>query len=67
MNCSSRARHKSEAILFLYEPRTPCPKMYAIHPGLQESMKNARQGVLGQVVRSGLIRVGDPIRKCKGA
>jgi MOSC domain-containing protein YiiM len=36
--------------------------MNALCPGLRERMENNRQGVLAQVVRSGTIRVGDPIR-----
>jgi MOSC domain-containing protein YiiM len=51
-----------EAVVFLYEPRTPCHKMERIHPGLQQQMKNGKQGVLAQVVRSGTVRVGDEIR-----
>jgi MOSC domain-containing protein YiiM len=51
-----------EAILRICEPRTPCAKMDLICPGLRERMRQNRQGVLAQVVRSGQIRVGDPIR-----
>ena len=36
--------------------------MERIQPGLQERMKNGKQGVLAQVVRSGKVRVGDEIR-----
>jgi MOSC domain-containing protein YiiM len=50
-----------EAILFLYEPRMPCEKMDAVCPGLRELMKNNQQGVLAQVLRSGMIREGDSI------
>jgi MOSC domain-containing protein YiiM len=35
--------------------------MDAICQGLRERMLGHRQGVLAQVVRSGSIRVGDPI------
>jgi len=52
-----------EAVLLIYEPRTPCQKMDLIHPGLRARMENARQGVLAQVMRSGMVRVGDGIRK----
>jgi MOSC domain-containing protein YiiM len=51
-----------DAVLDFYAPRTPCQKMNALCPGLRERMENNRQGVLAQVVRSGTIRVGDPIR-----
>lgn len=54
-----------EAVLFFYESRTPCFQMDRIHPGLQEQMKNGRQGVLAQVVRSGKVRVGDAIQKLR--
>ena len=51
-----------DAVLFLYAPRDPCAKMDAICQGLRDLMMNNRQGVLAQVVRSGQVRVGDPIR-----
>jgi MOSC domain-containing protein YiiM len=50
-----------EAILCFYEPRTPCYKMDKICEGLQEQMKESRQGVLAEVVQSGRICVGDRI------
>jgi MOSC domain-containing protein YiiM len=49
------------AILFFYEARTPCEKMDQICRGLRALMENNRQGVLAQVIRSGTIRVGDPL------
>jgi MOSC domain-containing protein YiiM len=52
-----------EARVLITEARTPCQKMDLIHPGLRARMENARQGVLAQVVRSGMVRVGDRIRK----
>jgi MOSC domain-containing protein YiiM len=57
-----------EAILLLYGARDPCSKMDAICQGLRELMMNDRQGVLAQVVRSGMIRIGDRIsvREAKG-
>ena len=50
-----------DAIRFFYEARTPCEKMDRICRGLRELMENNRQGVLAQVVRSGVIRVGDTL------
>ena len=50
-----------DAILFLYEARTPCSKMDALCAGLRELMMENRQGVLAQVIRSGRIEVGDGI------
>ena len=50
-----------EATLFFYEARTPCEKMDRICNGLRSLMEDRRQGVLAQVVRSGVIRVGDEI------
>jgi len=50
-----------DAILFFYEARTPCEKMDRICRGLRALMENNRQGVLAQVVRSGVIRVGDTL------
>jgi MOSC domain-containing protein YiiM len=49
------------AVLFLYEPRKPCPKMDAVCQGLQARMMNNRQGVMAEVVQSGSIRRGDRI------
>ncbi len=51
-----------EAVVRFYEPRTPCAKMDALFPGLRQLMENSRQGVLAEVVRSGVVRVGDAIR-----
>ena len=51
-----------EAVLLLYAPRDPCAKMDALCHGLRRLMMNNRQGVLAQVLRSGTIRVGDPIK-----
>ncbi len=47
--------------LIVHSYREPCAKMDKITPGLRNLMKNGRQGVLAQVVRSGTIRVGDTI------
>ena len=49
------------AVLFVRAPRDPCVKMDAICQGLRERMLGHRQGVLAEVVRSGPIRLGDPI------
>jgi MOSC domain-containing protein YiiM len=49
------------AVLQLYAPRDPCPKMDAICQGLRALMMDSRQGVLAEVVRSGSIRCGDAI------
>jgi MOSC domain-containing protein YiiM len=51
-----------EVVLRICIPRTPCPKMDAICQGLRELMLNERQGVMAEVLRSGKMRVGDPIR-----
>jgi MOSC domain-containing protein YiiM len=50
-----------EAILYLYEARIPCEKMDRICEGLRALMEDGKQGVLAQVVRSGVIRVGDAV------
>ncbi len=51
-----------EALLLFYAPREPCAKMDAICQGLRALMKDNRQGVLAEVIRSGAICVGDLIR-----
>ena len=50
-----------EAVLFLYEGRTPCAQMDAICMGLRGLMENNRQGVMAEVVRSGRIHCQDLI------
>ena len=62
IDCIGKQLQIGEAVLLIYAPRTPCDQMDAIAPGLRELMKNGRQGVLAQVVRSGTVRVGDKIQ-----
>ena len=50
-----------DAILLVYEARTPCQRMDAICSGLRSLMENNRQGVLAEVIRSGIIRDRDLI------
>jgi MOSC domain-containing protein YiiM len=50
-----------EAVLYFYEPRTPCWKMDLIAPGLCKQMTNGRQGVMAQIIESGTVRVSDAI------
>jgi MOSC domain-containing protein YiiM len=50
-----------DSVVFLHASRTPCHKMDDIAPGLRELMENGRQGMLGQIVVSGVIQVGDAI------
>ena len=50
-----------EAILFLYEGRTPCGQMDAICTGLRALMENNRQGVLAEIIQSGVIHRHDLI------
>jgi MOSC domain-containing protein YiiM len=49
------------AILEVTLSRTPCWEMDAITQGLQQSMKGQMQGVMAKVIRSGIIKIGDPI------
>jgi MOSC domain-containing protein YiiM len=51
-----------EAVLSVDAARDPCAKMDAICKGLRELMMNKRQGVMARIIKSGVIRVGDPIR-----
>jgi MOSC domain-containing protein YiiM len=61
-----REMEVGEAVLLIYEARTPCWKMDRIAAGLQAMMSQGRQGVLAQVIRSGWIRIGDAIRLFSG-
>jgi MOSC domain-containing protein YiiM len=49
------------AVVRFYEKRTPCGQMDAICSGLRTLMKNGRQGVLAEVIQSGVVRVGDVV------
>ena len=66
-DCIGKQLQIGEAVLLIYEPRTPCAQMDAVAPGLRELMKNNRQGVLAQVIRSGTVRLGDSIRLLSGS
>jgi len=50
-----------EAELRIYQPRTPCHKMDLLAPGLRERMMDGQQGIMAEVVQSGIIRAGDYI------
>ena len=54
-----------DSVLLVYEARKPCEKMNAVCAGLRDLMENDRQGVLAQVIRSGIIRVGDQVKECR--
>ena len=56
-----RVRIGSSAVLYLYEARIPCHKMDALAKGLRRLMEGGKQGVLAQVVTSGVIQTGDTI------
>ncbi len=47
--------------LQIIEARTPCNKMDKISPGLRKKMENEKQGVLAEVIQSGIIQEGDEI------
>jgi MOSC domain-containing protein YiiM len=51
-----------EAILYFYEPRNPCEKMDRLCQGLRALMENDKQGVLAQIVKTGVVKVGDVVR-----
>lgn len=55
-----------DAIVLLYEARTPCEKMDSICAGLRALMESNRQGVLAQVLKPGRIRVNDSIKVTSG-
>jgi MOSC domain-containing protein YiiM len=54
-----------DAILFLYEARTPCAKMDAVCAGLRSLMEDRRQGVLAEVIEGGRIQTNSLIRLVK--
>lgn len=61
IDCIGKQVQIGEAILRVYAPRTPCDQMDAVAPGLRALMKDRRQGVLAEVVRSGIVRVGSSV------
>ena len=61
VNLIGREVRVGEATLRFYEARTPCEKMDKLCEGLRALMENNKQGVLAQVIRGGIIRVGDEI------
>ena len=50
-----------EAELRIHQPRTPCHKMDLLAPGLRKRMMDGQQGVMAEVIQSGIIRAGDNI------
>jgi MOSC domain-containing protein YiiM len=50
------------AVLYVFAPRDPCEKMDAICKGLRDRMLQNRQGVLAEIRRSGMVRIGDAIQ-----
>jgi MOSC domain-containing protein YiiM len=60
-DCLGRKVRVGSAVLLFCEPRTPCEKMDRVSSGLRELMEDARQGVLAQVLESGVVKVGDTI------
>lgn len=57
----SRLKIGDTAIVSVYEPREPCQQMDDLAPGLRELMRPNRQGVIAEVVTSGVVNIGDPI------
>ena len=47
--------------LQIIEARTPCDKMDKIFPGLRKKMEHEKQGVLAEVIESGIIQEGNKI------
>ena len=53
------------AVLYFYEPRTPCAKMDAICAGLRAFlMENNRQGVMAEVIQSVICKSATPFVLC---
>ncbi|MCY3564456.1 MAG: MOSC domain-containing protein [bacterium] len=54
--------HLGEAVLSVWRDCPPCERMYqTVGPGAREALEG-RAGIAAQVVKGGLIRVGDPVR-----
>jgi MOSC domain-containing protein YiiM len=62
IKCIGKEVQIGEAVIRVYEARTPCSQMDVIATGLRELMENSRQGVLAMVIQSGAVRIGDEIR-----
>ena len=50
-----------EAVLEITRPCTPCARLDDVRPGLRQELEG-RRGMLATVVRSGTVRVADPVR-----
>ncbi|MEW6305605.1 MAG: MOSC domain-containing protein [Verrucomicrobiota bacterium] len=50
-----------DAVLLLYDARTPCQRMDDLCQGLRQLMESQRQGVMAEVIKSGRITIGDAI------
>ncbi|AYV78393.1 MAG: hypothetical protein Edafosvirus11_28 [Edafosvirus sp.] len=50
-----------EVVVHFYRARTPCKQMDDICHGLQRLMKNKKQGVIAEIIKSGKICIGDEI------
>lgn len=54
--------HLGEAVLSVWRDCPPCERMYqTVGPGAREAL-DGRAGIAAQVVKGGVIRVGDPVR-----
>ena len=64
--CIGKYLQVGGSTLLVCESRTPCERMNLVWPGLRQLMEGERQGVLAQVIESGSVRTGDPIRLIVG-
>jgi len=62
LNCGVKIG--DQAVVFFYKARVFCKQMDDVHDGLDRLMRNARQGVIAEIVRGGEIKIGDEITYC---
>ena len=49
------------AVIHVFAPRDPCAKMDSLCAGLRALMLPSKQGVMAEVVKPGIVRVGDAV------
>ncbi len=66
LESGSLVRFGSSSVVRVTFPCEPCRKLNSVRPGLSYELEGNARGMLGRVVRSGTIRLGDAVRVVPG-